>query len=441
MRKILMLLSISSLLMVNSFAVMLTLEEAIKSAKNNSDKLKIEEYQLASLKHEINQYRTGLLPTMSIVAAKTQSHAFDSSWEQQANDTYLSKLIKLETERYDLKLVGEYKLIDLAFISKHSAMMKNYEAAYADYNQTVADLEFEIISIYYHLLLEEQLKNILEEEIEILDQYLKDLKLKVDLQYIDKQSFLNSQINLQDKKQELYKARKSYFKLKMDFASLLGIPGSLKYEISSFEEIFKIKAEHKNLKMFENLLEEASLSRYNMESLNWQREALEKEIKALKTQTFMPEITANASYGYLNENEFSNTVKDEYWTVGIQANLQFFTGFFRKNKIKEINTKIDIIDQNFISLEKDIKISKMFHYLENLYEVYKGNSENLEILEKNLMEIQNKYRFKEAKKEDLLSVQLAYNSAKKQYLDVKIDLLITEKEYDYILGRLNKPKY
>ena len=198
MRKILIFVSILMVFVIlsgNVFAVTMTLEEAVKSAKSNSDELRIAELELDNLLNGISQYRTELLPKLNVMASKTKSNDFDSSWEKE-NGKYVSKLVPLETERYDMKLVGEYKLLDLAFLSKDAAMRRNYDAAYANYNQKIADLEFKVISIYYRLILEEQLKNILEEEIEILDKYLEDLKLKVDLQYTDKQRSTKTQSDL-----------------------------------------------------------------------------------------------------------------------------------------------------------------------------------------------------------------------------------------------------
>jgi outer membrane protein len=353
------------------------------------------------------------------------------------NSKIVSKLVPVEKKEYDLKITGEQKIIDLAYLSKISSLNKKYDAEYSGYLQKKQDVAFEIVNAYYSLIKSEQTKQIIEKDILILESYLKDIKNKLSLSFETKQTVLNMELTLANKKQELYKNDQIYYADKTDFSGLLEFPLSLDFEVLNFDGLYNINIDKLDLPSAKTILKNALLKRLDVNKLIKIAESLKKEKSSIK-KGFLPSFSMQASYGYLDEEKFSNNDENEYWTVTFSGKFNIFNGLYEYLQIKELDKKFEKNEQELKNLRKklEIEIDKILFYIEIQQKKYEETKKNIDISFENLNINRDLFFKKQITKDDLINFELKYNSAKLEFIEAKVDLMLSKKKYEYIIGEL-----
>lgn len=421
---------------LNLFARTFPLEEAIELAKQKDPDLKILIFELEQLSNNILQNKVEILPKINFVAESTNESTFESNLVYK-NSKLVSELVPVDKYSYDVHLVGEQKIIDLAYMSKIGALKKKYDAEYSGYLQKKQDISFNVIAAYYSLIKSEQTKKIIEQDINILEDYLQDMHNKFELNFETRQALLNTEISLNSKKQELYKNDQIYYADRTEFAGLLEFPLSLNFEVLNFEELYKIELLDIQKDSVRNILQKAMAKRFDVEKLLITNESLVKEKRSIK-KGFLPTFSLQGAYGYLNEEQFSNVDKDNYWSLSVVGKFNIFNGMYDYLKIKEVDTKLSKNYQEIQNFSKklEIEIDEIMFYLEIQTKMYEDSKSNIEICKQNLTINQNMFFQKQITKDELVNAQLKYNSAKLSYIESKVDLLLSQKKYEYIVGDL-----
>lgn len=436
LKKIFMIIFFLFFLILNLFARTFSLDEAMEIAIDKNPDLKILEIELDELKNSIAQNKTEILPRINLVAQALDQDSFDSNLVYE-NSKIVSKLVPVEKKEYDLKITGEQKIIDLAYLSKISSLNKKYDAEYSGYLQKKQDVAFEIVNAYYSLIKSEQTKQIIEKDILILESYLKDIKNKLSLSFETKQTVLNMELTLANKKQELYKNDQIYYADKTDFSGLLEFPLSLDFEVLNFDGLYNINIDKLDLPSAKTILKNALLKRLDVNKLIKIAESLKKEKSSIK-KGFLPSFSMQASYGYLDEEKFSNNDENEYWTVTFSGKFNIFNGLYEYLQIKELDKKFEKNEQELKNLRKklEIEIDKILFYIEIQQKKYEETKKNIDISFENLNINRDLFFKKQITKDDLINFELKYNSAKLEFIEAKVDLMLSKKKYEYIIGEL-----
>lgn len=436
LKKIFMIIFFLFFLILNLFARTFSLDEAMEIAIDKNSDLKILEIELDELKNSIAQNKTEILPRINLVAQALDQDSFDSNLVYE-NSKIVSKLVPVEKKEYDLKITGEQKIIDLAYLSKISSLNKKYDAEYSGYLQKKQDVAFEIVNAYYSLIKSEQTKQIIEKDILILESYLKDIKNKLSLSFETKQTVLNMELTLANKKQELYKNDQIYYADKTDFSGLLEFPLSLDFEVLNFDGLYNINIDKLDLPSAKTILKNALLKRLDVNKLIKIAESLKKEKSSIK-KGFLPSFSMQASYGYLDEEKFSNNDENEYWTVTFSGKFNIFNGLYEYLQIKELDKKFEKNEQELKNLRKklEIEIDKILFYIEIQQKKYEETKKNIDISFENLNINRDLFFKKQITKDDLINFELKYNSAKLEFIEAKVDLMLSKKKYEYIIGEL-----
>jgi outer membrane protein len=436
LKKIFMIIFFLFFLILNLFARTFSLDEAMEIAIDKNSDLKILEIELDELKNSIAQNKTEILPRINLVAQALDQDSFDSNLVYE-NSKIVSKLVPVEKKEYDLKITGEQKIIDLAYLSKISSLKKKYDAEYSGYLQKKQDVAFEIVNAYYSLIKSEQTKQIIEKDILILESYLKDIKNKLSLSFETKQTVLNMELTLANKKQELYKNDQIYYADKTDFSGLLEFPLSLDFEVLNFDGLYNINIDKLDLPSAKTILKNALLKRLDVNKLIKIAESLKKEKSSIK-KGFLPSFSMQASYGYLDEEKFSNNDENEYWTVTFSGKFNIFNGLYEYLQIKELDKKFEKNEQELKNLRKklEIEIDKILFYIEIQQKKYEETKKNIDISFENLNINRDLFFKKQITKDDLINFELKYNSAKLEFIEAKVDLMLSKKKYEYIIGEL-----
>jgi outer membrane protein TolC len=95
-------------------------------------------------------------------------------------------------------------------------------------------------------------------------------------------------------------------------------------------------------------------------------------------------------------------------------------------------------EQELKNLRKklEIEIDKILFYIEIQQKKYEETKKNIDISFENLNINRDLFFKKQITKDDLINFELKYNSAKLEFIEAKVDLMLSKKKYEYIIGEL-----
>ncbi len=495
--KILILLIIYSWLTSNLHAQPLSLEEALDIAKKNNPELKIAHLQLERIENKIPLTKTNMHPKINLTADQTKQNAFETQFINTLSGID-SKLVSLERKRHDLGVRLDQKLIDFTHGPNLESVKLNFEAGLSNLNQLEKDLLLEVALTYYDTIKLKSLTDIILNNLKILVTYLTDSKIKLNYKFEEKQKIINIRINIQNIKQELLNTNQKYLTQKIKLNQLLGMPAEkdLEFPALSIPEFYKIKKwkpfinnnnfynfstqsiyekfwETKNDQAYlktnninadlpdepisskeDNIYYEYNSSEkfdYDLEPLSdfykiWKnshklhqlfkyKESISKQKQSIQNG-YLPTVNLQGLFGYLNEDRFRTDHEDEYWAITFRANLNIFDGFEKKYQIKETDIKIREAEEQIKQTKNELKLQleEAVYNLKLAEETYKISKDIMREAKENLAMMNEKFKFRQITKEDLIAPKLAFNDSKSNYIKAQIDLLIAEEKYKYLVG-------
>ncbi len=98
-------------------------------------------------------------------------------------------------------------------------------------------------------------------------------------------------------------------------------------------------------------LQKAFLNRPDLQSLVRQTEASQKAV-ALAQKDFLPTVMGNASYGWSGQD----VPLDRGWSVGVNLNLNLFSGFLTKNQVSEALAALEVARAAEESLRQIVRL-------------------------------------------------------------------------------------
>lgn len=421
-----------------AYAQSISLEEAIKMAKTNNPELKIAQFDLSIMENTISQNRSDVLPKINFITDKTDRRSFVSQLVYRDN-RIVENFVPVDTNLYDMKVTLEQKIVDFSYLSHAAALHLQYEAARSALQQKEADVAFNTVTKYYTLVKLEQMKKVMENDIALLEAYVHDIRTKQDLKFEDREKVITIEINLQSKKQALYKHNQEYYDARVTFAQLLLLPLTLDFQLSDFDELAQQDVSDMQVLSAKKAFDMALNTRHDMAQLHYTWESFIKERRSLK-KAYFPSLSLQGSLGYLQKDTFPSpsNQEDQYWNITARAACNLFNGFSQSLKIEETDLKSVRTYTEIEIMKKQIEsdIDRIIFYLQVMKKMHDDATYHIKIAEENLDIVKEKVALEQNTKEDLLGASLTYNNAKLEYVQAKSDFLLTYKKYEYIIGVL-----
>lgn len=419
-----------------AWAQQMSLDEAIKLGLKNNPVLNQAQLEIKRSEAQLVLIWSEILPKVDLNAEKSRNHIFDYQFIQQgeSSQVVLSPVI---SDRYDLNLTFNQKIIDMAFFSKLSGAINKMEAAKAQWQQQKSALAYEITEAYYLLMKADVIKHLIEMEIIAIEEYVKELKMIANLKYKSQQAVINIEMKLQDKRSMLYDQQQEYYVRKAAFARLISLPLTIDYSLASFETIKLMGIKPIPSGSVETMIDQAWEKRWDVISLQHQQSALREE-RMTKERAFLPKLYLQGSFGYLNTDQFDVKDEDEYWNINAGITYNLFNGFHDAASLGQARYQEEQAAQKIIELQRQLRsdIHSARYYIEVLTKAFEKaqmminkSEEHFEIINQNVL-------MKQSTKEELLAAQLSFHEAKSYYCKSKIDLFVALEKYQYTLGQL-----
>ena len=392
----------------------LTIERAIKVALKNNPSIRVANEACIGGRARIGQTESAYYPQIDF-----QSR-YSRSWQEAGQSlarNHYGNTLQLNQLIFDF-----YKTPSLV-----GSTRENYESLKESYQNTRQTVALNTKAAYYSYLaaqrevkLNEETVRQREELVHHAEEYFRTgLKPRIDV--------TRAEANLYDAKLSFIRAQNGLQIAKINLVNALGIE---KLPWNMLRDILEIKKP-----VIMNLADAKRMATKQRPDL-LQNEALERErkfsLKATKAD-YLPRLSGNANYGW-SSTDFP---LQEEWTVGMQLTFPLFTGFKKREKIKEDEAKLrqvkasgDVIIQNILA-EVEQAYRDMNTASEQIVAARKGSqasTENLELATKRYQQGLNHII-------EVTDAQVQYLTAETKYINSLYDYKIAEAMLEKAIGK------
>ena len=175
-------------------------------------------------------------------------------------------------------------------------------------------------------------------------------------------------------------------------------------------------------------------NRTEIKLLEKQGELLALNKKAINAESY-PSLSMTANFGYVGfGNDFPWFAKSPgaAWSgasaIGLNLNIPIFNGGSVKAKVKQAQTKIDLLeaDKRDTRLALDMSLKNAITQINNSLITLNVQKENVNLAKEVLTNIENNYKFGLATLTDLLDAETSYADAQNSHTNALLDYKVAE---------------
>ena len=414
--------------------MVLTVEEAVNYAKENSRSLKSANIDLQIKKRAKNFSWNVLVPSVQATGTMSRSNEVTNTMDaiMSAINPYYQPA---EIEPSDhWKAVGGLTAslnLSVALIDGIRASFANYEAGLITWEQTYKETELNIRKMFYALLLQQESLNLQKTTLANAKNRFEQAKINFRNGLIPELSLLQTEVTYENQKPAIVKQEQALKEQLDTFAFLLGIPQGTEIALSGeiTPDFVELNPQELYQKYMENNLEIA-LFKKNLEmmKINYSAQNLQIYTPAVSLsygwQPVLSDITAD--WGD-KDNWFDNGS----FSVTLAWNLTNMLPFSSASlKVQDLKNNIEQMNLNLINLEENAKMK-----INNLVNVLNQSRAAIESSNRNISLAQKSY--------DMTSI--AYRNGTTELLDVReaetqlnqAKLALASEKFNYLSGLLD----
>ena len=418
----------------SSEKMVLTVEEAVNYAKENSRSLKSANIDLQIKKRAKNFSWNVLVP--SVQATGTMSRSNEVTNTMDAIISAINPMYKpAEIEPSDhWKAIGGLTAslnLSVALIDGIRASFANYEAGLITWEQTYKETELNIRKMFYALLLQQESLNLQKTTLANAKNRFDQAKINFRNGLIPELSLLQTEVTYENQKPAIVKQEQALKEQLDTFAFLLGIPQGTEIALSGeiTPDFVELNPQELYQKYMENNLEIA-LFKKNLEmmKINYSAQNLQIYTPAVSLsygwQPVLSDITSDwgDKDNWFDNGSFSVTLA---WNI---TNMLPFSA--SSLKVQDLKNNIEQMNLNLINLEENAKMK-----INNLVNVLNQSRAAIESSNRNISLAQKSY--------DMTSI--AYRNGTTELLDVReaetqlnqAKLALASEKFNYLAGLLD----
>ena len=418
----------------SSEKMVLTVEEAVNYAKENSRSLKSANIDLQIKKRAKNFSWNVLVP--SVQATGTMSRSNEVTNTMDAIISAINPMYQpAEIEPSDhWKAIGGLTAslnLSVALIDGIRASFANYEAGLITWEQTYKETELNIRKMFYALLLQQESLNLQKTTLANAKNRFDQAKINFRNGLIPELSLLQTEVTYENQKPAIVKQEQALKEQLDTFAFLLGIPQGTEISLSGeiTPDFVELNPQELYQKYMENNLEIA-LFKKNLEmmKINYSAQNLQIYTPAVSLsygwQPVLSDITSDWSDkdNWFDNGSFSVTLA---WNI---TNMLPFSA--SSLKVQDLKNNIEQMNLNLINLEENAKMK-----INNLVNVLNQSRAAIESSNRNISLAQKSY--------DMTSI--AYRNGTTELLDVReaetqlnqAKLALASEKFNYLAGLLD----
>jgi outer membrane protein len=403
----------------------LNLDECLESAyEKNKTLLQLEE-RTNSAKYQIDEARSSFYPQFSF------SGSYTRLGELPSYDVGGGTKFTLGTENnYNLSLSYQQPLFTWGKIQAGYDISKyNFSLTREEYRKIKQDIKFNVLSLFYNILLAKELIKVREESIARIEDHLRTVQERYDKGYASEFEVLRVKVQLANAKPPLTQAKNLYQLTMNNLKNILGISLTDSVNLEGTLDFEPIEVKQSQAEKF------AFKNRSELKSIFHQKR-IGQEALIIAKATNKPNLLGSANYEY--KRPFYS--KDEWetdWNLTFLVNIPIFDGFLTRSKIRQARSDLKQLDiaeeqvQDFIKLEINQAISDLTLAEENIL----SQVENVKQAKESLRIAKVQYQQGMITNLEEMDTELALTIAETNYLQALADYLIAKAKYEKAIGK------
>ena len=427
-KSIRLILTISFLLFDVSFALGIThnlnLDQCLQTAYQNNKNLMQLEEKINSARYKIDEARSGFFPQLSLSGSYTRLGKIPTydvggmKFAMGTENNYNSSL------SYQQSLFTWGKIRAGYDISKYNLSLTKEE-----YRKTKQDIKFNVVNLFYNILLAKELIKVRVESIARIEDHLKAVTDRYDKGYASEFDVLRVKVQLANAKPSLTQAKNLYQLTMNNLKNILGI--SLEDSVN-FEGILNFES----VEVDKSQAEEFAFENRSELKLIFYQKGIGQEALVIAKATNKPNLLGSASYSYKRPFYSIDEWKTD-WNFNFLVSVPIFDGFLTRSKVQQARSdlkQLDITENQIRDLIK-LEISQAMSDLNLAKENIVSQEENVKQAKESLRIAKVQYKQGLLTNIEEMDTELALTIAQTNYLQSLSDYLIAKAKYEKAIGK------
>lgn len=415
----------------------LTLKESLEIGLQNSKDLKISRAKLSYADSKLTEISSQFLPQFKLFANYTRLS--DNIPPFEVTVPISPKPIRISDpilNNYTFKfgftqpLFTGFKLLSLRTSAK-----LNLDASEQDFSKEGNEVAFNIYNAYWNYYKADEIKKVIEQTLQQMENHLKDTKSFFENGLISKNDMLKLEVQYSNTRLTLIEAENNLELTRIAFNKAIGIDLTSQTKIAVGEQTLGYEKYQ-----LADIIDEALKNRKELKSLTYRYEASKEGVSAAKSNWF-PSLYLTGNYYYSNPNARFQPAKDEFnsnWDLGVTLSWDVWNWGFTSSQVSQAEqTKIQL-ETNLDQLKENIQMEVYSNYL-NLIKTEEKVTVSKEALEQSLENYRvtsEKYNTQLATSTDLIDAETLKLQAETNLKTAEVDFQIAKVKLEKSLGRL-----
>jgi outer membrane protein len=420
--------------LIKAGTINLTLEQSLNRAyENNNTLLQLEE-KINSAKYQIDEAKSGFYPQFSLSGSYTRLGnvpTFETPGMSFGDIQIPAFSIKSGTENnYNLSLSYQQPLFTWGKIrAGYDISQYNLSLSKEEYRKNKQEIKFNVISLFYSILLAKELIKVREESIARIEDHLKTVEERYDKGYASEFDVLRVKVQLANAKPPLTQAKNLYQLTTDNLKSILGISLTDSVNLEGTLDFEPLEVEKSQAEEF------ALKNRSELKSV-FHRRSIGQEALTIAKANNKPSLLGSANYEY--KRPFYS--KDEWetdWNLTFLVNIPIFDGFLTRSRVQQARSDLKQLEvaekqiEDLIKLEISQAISDLNLAKENIL----SQEENVKQAKESLRIAKVQYQQGMITNLEEMDTELALTIAETNYLQALADYLIAKAKYEKAIGK------
>ena len=412
--------------------ITLDLEHSIQLGLKNNSALHGSKMNVEYYKAKLSEAKTYFLPTLNFNASYTRLSEIDPFeintpfGKFNISPTYFNQYnFKVSLQQ---PLFTGFKLTSSKNIAEYNSL-----ASKEDYTKAEKDLIFNIKNAYWNLFKANQMKKVVEENINQINSHLNDVKNLFEQGMATKNDVLKVQVQLAEVTLQQIDIDNAVEVANVALNNLIGIPLTTKVDVS--EKVTNNNIEFKSISV---LLEIAYKNRADLRAMNYKVEASNEVIDLAKSDWY-PQIYVSGNYYYSNPNPRILPAVDEFngtWDVSLSLSFNLWNWGATGDRKTQAEMQFKQAQDYYSTLKDAVKLDVTSSYLN-----FKKSGQKIIVAKNSVKEAEENYRVTKDKfnnglisNSELLDAEVALLQAKTNNINAVVDNKIAAANLNKAIG-------
>jgi outer membrane protein TolC len=411
----------------------LTLDESIQVGLQNSELIHSSKMKVNYAEARLSEINTNRLPSLKLNASYTRLSEIEPYILTTPFGSF--DLVPSIFNNYNIKLSLQQPLFTgFKLLSSSDIAEYNYEAQKQNYTKDEQQLVLDIKNAYWNLFKVIKVKSAVDENIDLINAHLTDIKNFFDQGLATKNDVLKVQVQLAEAQLRQIDAKNNVELARSSLNNIIGLPLSTNTSVQS-----DVSITEEPVPDLDQLIKEAMENRPELKAMDFQLKAGESGI-TLAQSNWYPQIYLTGNYYYSRPNQRIFPAEDKFkgtWDVGVGLSWDIWNWLSTSDQTKEAEAQYEQVKDSYKSLKDGITLEVTQNYL-NLLKA----KEKVTTADQSVHQAEENYRvtdetFKNGLilNSDLLDAEFALMQAKTNYVQSVADYELAKANLEKSIGK------